>query len=217
MSHSAASPAFDAPGEVPARAETSAPGKIGPNAILQVQGVLVDALGEAQMHTIMHEAGLGHYLRQAPRNMVDEREVVRLHQAVRTALPECAAIAILTRAGEQTAAYILANRIPRPVQAVLKRLPASLASTILLRAIARNAWTFTGSGSFAFQVGKPTRITLTRCPACDQVYRRDEACAYYTATIQGLFAALVHPRARVREILPASADGSVRTLQLNWS
>jgi divinyl protochlorophyllide a 8-vinyl-reductase len=45
-------------------------------------------------------------------------------------------------AGLRTADYLLANRIPKPVQVLLKHLPAPLAARVLLSAIRRHAWTF---------------------------------------------------------------------------
>jgi divinyl protochlorophyllide a 8-vinyl-reductase len=217
MNSSAASPSLDAVGETASTVDiTSGPGKIGPNAILQVQDVLTNTVGNAQMHSIMHQAGLGHYLGVAPSSMVDEQDVVRLHQAVRTALPPTQALGILSKAGTQTGQYILAHRIPKPVQALLTWMPARLASRVLLRAIAQHAWTFAGSGAFTYSIGPSTHLKLTACPGCSYVYAPDEACVYYTATLEKLFAALVHPNSKITEALPASADGSVRTMRLSW-
>ncbi len=221
MNSSTASPSLHARGGTASAVDIgSAPGKIGPNAILQVQDVLTNTLGNAQMRSIMHQAGLSHYLDAAPSSMVDEQDVVRLHQAVRTTLPHAPALAILSKAGTQTGQYILAHRIPKPVQALLRWMPAHLASRVLLRAIAQHAWTFAGSGAFTYTIGPSTHLKLTACPGCSQVYAPDEACVYYTATLEKLFAALVHPKSKVTEALPASADAnghrSARTMRLSW-
>ncbi|MFK7791927.1 MAG: bacteriochlorophyll 4-vinyl reductase [Devosiaceae bacterium] len=191
-------------------------GEIGPNAILQVIAVLEGTFSRAKVQKIMDQAGLCHYLRTPPETMVDEWEVVRLHQAVRVQLTPNDAMQVLDEAGVQTADYILANRIPKIAQMVLKRLPARLASPPLLKAIARHAWTFAGSGVFTYASGQSTHITLADCPACEEVYAANERCAYYIATMQGLFQALVHPAARITQCPPASTDRCVRTFALEW-
>jgi bacteriochlorophyll 4-vinyl reductase len=45
--------------------------------------------------------------------MVSEGDVVRLHRAVAASLPVEAGRALMWQAGENTAQYLLANRIPR--------------------------------------------------------------------------------------------------------
>jgi divinyl protochlorophyllide a 8-vinyl-reductase len=191
-------------------------GKIGPNAILQVFDVLDETVGPQQTTHLAQLAGLGHHRVDQPLAMVDERDVVALHKAVRATFDADTANQILWRAGAQTAEYILANRIPKPAQRVLGMLPAPLASPILLKAIAKNAWTFAGSGRFAYRAGRPAELALTDCPACLQVYRHDEPCLYYTATMEGLFRALVHRQARIHNTPGPSVDGRTRTFVLDW-
>jgi bacteriochlorophyll 4-vinyl reductase len=62
--------------------------------------------------------------------LIDEAPVARLHQAMRAEVPDLAP-ALAFEAGVRTADYILAHRIPRPVQAVLKRCPAWIAGPVL--------------------------------------------------------------------------------------
>lgn len=191
-------------------------GKIGPNAILQVFSALQDLGGDGQRDSIAKRAGLARYLVHAPSSMIDEGEVVRLHQAVRLALPKTDANHVLREAGTRTAHYILAHRIPKLAQSILKALPVDLASRALLYAIAKHAWTFAGSGAFAFKAYYPATITLTDCPACTRVYAPGEPCLYYSATMQGLFRALVHPNASIVEQMVPDSDGRVRSFRLNW-
>ena len=54
----------------------------------------------------------------------------------------------LTKAGDRTGRYILANRIPKPATLLLGVLPASWASTMLTQAIRKHSWTFAGSAAF---------------------------------------------------------------------
>lgn len=192
------------------------PGRIGPNAVLQVFNALEEAYGAQEATRLAKRAGLAHHREQAPAAMVDERDVVALHKTVRTTMANHKGDQILWRAGEKTADYILANRIPKPVQVMLRALPAKPASRLLLKAIAKNAWTFAGSGTFGFTTGKPATLTLTDCPACHEVYRSGERCLYYAATFQGLFQALAHPDAHIEDDLSPTTNGRVRKFVLDW-
>lgn len=120
-------------------------GLIGPNAILQLLPVLKLRLGDARMQEICIAA----HLSALPDGtaMIPEDDAARLHQAVRRLEPQRADF-LLREAGQGTADYILAHRIPRFAQLVLKLLPSPLAARFLARAIAQHAWTFVGSGTF---------------------------------------------------------------------
>nr|AAP73429.1 4-vinyl protochlorophyllide reductase [Rubrivivax gelatinosus] len=96
--------------------------------------------------------------------MVDEAEVRRLHGVLRESLGPAAAREIAHAAGVRTADYLLARRIPKPVQALLKVLPAPLAARVLLTAIGRNSWTFAGSGQFSYVFGRPCVLTIRDNP-----------------------------------------------------
>lgn len=183
-------------------------GRIGPNAIVQVFAALEEVAGQSTLITVAEKAQLKMCLDHPPTQMVDERHVVRLHQTVRQHLQPSQAEAVLTLGGQLTARYILANRIPKAAQMVLKALPAQLASPLLLKAIARHAWTFAGSGTFTHHGSTPALITLSGCPACDDVYRDTEPCAYYLATFQGLFQALVHRKSTCRQVFAYAANNT---------
>lgn len=191
-------------------------GRIGPNAVIQVFNALEEAYGTQEATRLARRAGLSHHRALAPAAMVEERDVVALHVTVRNTMTSNEGDQILWRAGERTADYILANRIPKPVQVLLRALPAKLASTRLLKAISKNAWTFAGSGTFAFTAGKPATLTLIDCPACTEVYAQNERCLYYAATLQGLFQALAHPNARMEDDLSLTTNGRVRRFVLDW-
>lgn len=197
-------------------------GKIGPNAILQVLTCLetTPGLGKDEAIRIAHLAGLGHYLSRPPCTMVCENDVVALHQAVRRHLPEQVATAVLRQSGKQTARYILAHRIPKLAQWTLRALPAAPANGLLVRAIAKHAWTFAGSGTFTYQLGHPALIALANCPACERVYGADEQCTYYIATLEELFRTMVHRRARLSQEASAENDGDTsgrgRKFILSW-
>ncbi|WP_313389247.1 bacteriochlorophyll 4-vinyl reductase, partial [Rhodospirillum rubrum] len=93
-------------------------GRIGPNAIIRVIDALRTTIGETACARIVEEAGLATYLDQPPQAMVDETEVARLHGALRANLDRETAEAVCRDAGEATAGYLLANRIPAAAQSV---------------------------------------------------------------------------------------------------
>lgn len=179
--------------------------RIGPNAIIQVAAALVAAEGPERTRALFADARLQHHLDAPPAHMVDESEVVRLHErlrAVRTP-DECRRIA--RTAGLATGDYLLANRIPAAAQRVLRLLPAPLASRALLAAIGGHAWTFAGSGTFratpgSWWGGTPVVLTIEHCPLCRGAIAPEPICDYYAATFERLYAVLVAPAARVREV-----------------
>lgn len=186
---------------MPAPASTA--GRIGPNAITRLAEAMPRRVGASATREVFVRAGLVHHLLDPPQHMVDETEVRRLHGALRDTLGETAALQLAREAGTLTARYLLAHRIPRPVQALLRTLPAALAARLLLRAIARHAWTFAGSGRFSHAVA-PARqrravLRIQGNPLCRDLRSDHPACTFYAATFEHLFARLVHPRSRVHE------------------
>jgi divinyl protochlorophyllide a 8-vinyl-reductase len=160
--------------------------RIGPNAIVRV-GEALGALFDPRTRALVFEdAGLGHYLTQPPREMVDEREVASLHQALRGRLGIDWARRVGHDAGLRTGDYLLANRIPPFAQRILKLLPGALAEPVLLKAIARNAWTFAGSARFAVRRGHPTCLILTGSRVCAGVSADEPLCDFYAATFERL-------------------------------
>jgi divinyl protochlorophyllide a 8-vinyl-reductase len=85
------------------------------------------------------------------------------------------------------------------MQALLGLLPARLAAGLLLRAIARHAWTFAGSGAFQLRSGHPLRVEIAGGPIARAGAADHPVCGYYAATFETLFRALVHRRTRVTE------------------
>lgn len=170
----------------------SASGKVGPNAILQLGHALREHQGERIARDVYTAAGLPDLLEAPPSEMVDERLVSALFRALDERLPRKEARAVAARAGARTAAYLLANRIPAPARAALAILPGPVSARLLLRAMARNAWTFAGSGEFRWRAGSPHVIEISRNPLAAP------GCAWHVAVFEGLFRALVAPEARVR-------------------
>ena len=131
--------------------------------------------------------------------MVEESKVALLHQLVRRSLPPARAEAVMQDAGRLTAEYLLAHRIPRAAQSVLKLLPPALAMRSLLPAIRSHAWTFVGSGHFIARAGSPTVFEIHGNPLCAHEAALHPVCAWHAAVFERLFAVLVSPYTRVVE------------------
>lgn len=177
---------------------------IGPNAIIQLQVTLRQQLSWQDTQDIFAAAAVAHYLQQAPVQMVDEREVARLHRQVRLHCQPGHARAIMITAGDLTGQYILNNRIPKPVVWLLRRLPARLSALLLQRAIDKHAWTFAGSGSFTIgpAANAPAGV-ITASIAHNPVVALETSdapiCHWHAAVLQRLFRELVSVRTTVTE------------------
>lgn len=199
-----------------APAPDAGPARIGPNAIIRVAEALRAQLGEQVTAELFGNVGLGHYLQTMPGHMVDEREVIALHQFLRPSLGAARARAVSREAGVRTADYLLAKRIPRPAQLVLRLLPPALASRVLLRSIGGHSWTFAGSGHFHAGSGYPVRLSIADCPLCRGVTAAEPVCDYYAATFEHLYRALVSPRATVVETACEAMGAPACVFEIRW-
>lgn len=175
-------------------AAAEAPARIGPNAILQHLPELDAAIGPALRSALLHRAGVEPP--PAGAGMWPETEVAHLHRAVWLYLPDRAA-AIQQAAGQGVADYILAHRIPRPAQALIRALPAPLGARLLATAIARNAWTFAGSGRFRIIAHRPLTVEIAANPLAEGPARC--SCHWHAGVFARLFGALVWPGAQATE------------------
>ncbi len=176
---------------------------VGPNAVIQLGAALRERLGEDAARQIFAEAGLLAMLTEPPGEMVDERSVARLYRALFASVEDGLARAIAVDAGVRTANYILAHRIPRAAQLVLRILPASLAAPMLIRAISSNAWTFAGSGVFRARTGSPLIFEIAQNP----ISMPD--CVWHRAVFERLFHALVTPNVSVNHPQCCHAGASI--------
>jgi divinyl protochlorophyllide a 8-vinyl-reductase len=172
------------------------PGRIGPNAIWQLLPLLERVGGAELRDSFLAGAGIFHIPTGA--GLVDEAPVARLHRQVRDGMPDLAE-AILTEAGRRTADYILANRIPKLAQWVLKALPSPLSGHVLAGAIDRNAWTFAGSGQFRVVSTRPLVFEVADNPLIRGERNAKPLCHWHRAVFERLFRALVSSRAEVAE------------------
>lgn len=190
--------------------------RIGPNAITRLAEVLPGIAGAERAEQVFASAGLLGHWRTPPEAMVDEAEIARLHASMRALLGDAPARAAARAAGTRTADYLLAHRIPRAAQALLKRLPAGASARLLLRAIGGHAWTFAGSGVFAARAGWPVRLSITGNPLCRGQASAEPACDYYAATFERLFRVLVHGRARVLEVACEACGDDACRFEILW-
>lgn len=183
--------------------DAAATSRIGPNAITQLQSVLLGRLGRMRTERIFAATGLAEYLQRSPTRMVDEHEVARLHCQVRRSLATIEAREIMTVAGDRTGSYILANRIPGPVVFALRRLPAAWSARLLINAISRHAWTFTGSGRFEISRRPGRRSTMVARIEHNPVVALEKSaypiCDWHAAVFRRLFRELVDERTEVTE------------------
>jgi len=168
------------------------PAVVGPNAVIQLAAALRAAAGEGATLDVFSVANAVHVLDEPPGEMVDEAIPRRLFAATLSLLPGDEAAAILRDAGTRTADYLLANRIPRPVQALLKVMPDPLAARLLLAAIGKNAWTFAGSGTCTTSHPGRAVIEIKDNPLATP------HCSWHAGVFARLFGALVHARPAIR-------------------
>ena len=201
------------------RAATSAAqgnGRIGPNAVTQLITALQNGGEGAAARRIFNGAGSPQWLDSPPAEMVDETRVAKLHATVRELLPEARATAILREAGRTTAEYLLANRIPRLAQNVLKILPPSLAARALTRAIGSHAWTFAGTGRFRGVIGREATFEIWDNPLCRQRDVNPGRCVWHTAVFERLFRELVSARTIAEETDCLGSGGPCCRFVLTW-
>lgn len=166
---------------------------VGPNALTQLLAPLRARLGEAGARRVFELAGLQRFVDEPPGAMVAESDAAALFAAVRATLPAGEADAVLRAAGEGTADYVMAHRIPAPVRGLLRVLPATLAARLLLRAIERHAWTFAGSGRCRARYGRPSVVVIEANPLATP------GCPWHVAVFTRMFTTLVSPLANVRQ------------------
>ncbi|HQR52136.1 MAG TPA: bacteriochlorophyll 4-vinyl reductase [Burkholderiales bacterium] len=191
-------------------------GRIGPNAITRVADALRLQVGQGGTARLFRSAGIERYLVSPPRQMVDEREVKHLHRVLRAELGLERARWVARAAGFATGDYLLSERIPRVVQFVMRALPSRVASRLLLAALRRHAWTFSGSSVFAARTGRPLHIWISSCLVCCGSIAHEPLCDYYAATFQRLFRGLVDPGAVVRETECEAMGADACLFEVKW-
>lgn len=196
---------------------TDAIGRIGPNAITRVAEVMTARHGQARCWQLFAKAGIARYLAQPPTEMVDEEEVTRLHRALHDCLAADEAARVATEAGRLTGDYLLARRIPKAAQVVLKLLPRTMAARLFTRSIAAHAWTFGGSGYFSVaRDAGGLMLCIHDNPACRELRTGKPSCHYFAATFERLYGAILGPQVRVVEVACEAADDDCCCFRVSW-
>ncbi len=178
---------------------TRGAGTIGPNAIIQTAAALRSHVGASRAESLLRDA-TGREPDHMPTAMVDEREVIRLVRALRRRLDPGLFEVVLRDAGARTAEYLLAHRIPRAAQWLMRVSPPPIALRLLLMGIMRHTWTFAGTASVTLVHGRPARLVIAHCPMCRGLATTAPACHFYAGTLTFLLSRLVVPRAEVVEV-----------------
>lgn len=195
---------------------TMAGGCIGPNAITRMAEAMRNSIGDARTRVIFAAAGVAAHLDSPPQAMVPEREVTLLHRAARDSLGTAHATQLARRAGMLTGAYLLAHRIPKPAQWLMRALPAPIAARLLVAAVARHAWTFAGSGRFSARPGNPMVLEIAGGPIALAGPAEQPVCDFYTATFGTLFRALVNAEAQVEETHCTAMGAPSCVFEVRW-
>lgn len=178
----------------------AAAGRIGPNAIIQTTAALRARVGDARAGRLLARA-TGRSLSEMPEEMVDEDEVNQFARTLYASLDPQLFHAVLSQAGRRTADYLMANRIPKAAQLLMRVLPGALALRVLLAGITRHTWTFAGSATVrvARTADGTTRLVMQHCPMCRGLRTAEPICHFYAATLEQLMLRLVSARAVVVE------------------
>jgi len=169
---------------------------IGPNALTQLLDPIARRHGSGRLSELLDRAGIAALPDMTA--LIAEAPVAKLHRDLRQALPETAP-AIAREAGIATARYILAYRIPKPAQTLLRLLPAALAGRLLAKAIAKNAWTFAGSGRFRIAAWRPLTFEIADNPLVRGETAQGPLCHWHVAVFETLLRSLADPKAHVIE------------------
>jgi divinyl protochlorophyllide a 8-vinyl-reductase len=189
--------------------------RVGPNAAIQVIAAL-KRRGESMARRVAAGADLSRWIEAPPAEMIAETDAAHLHAAVRDLLPADEARAVLYEAGVATADYLLANRIPKPAQWVLRLAPTRYSARWLSQAIGANAWTFAGSGRFTAKLGRRTVYEISANPFCAEVISPAPICIWHVGVFERLFGQLVSRRIRVVETECCAAGSLCCRFVLAW-
>ncbi|MFO1201538.1 MAG: bacteriochlorophyll 4-vinyl reductase [Tabrizicola sp.] len=170
-------------------------GRIGPNAILQLVDVLERRGEPALLSAVLAEAAVARPPRDA--GMLPEADCAAVHQALRRLAS--GAEGLLKEAGLATGDYILAHRIPKLAQGILRVLPGCVAAPVLTRAITQHSWTFAGTGEFRVESSRPLVVSVARNPLVVGWSAETPQCVWHVAVFRRLYGRLVWPSVVVCE------------------
>lgn len=189
---------------------------LGASSIVGIAEVLPMRVGSRASQSLFEAAGLLDAWRAPPPDKVADAEWRRLQRVLRDNLGLPTARAVAWDAGTRAANLLLDTRLPRWRQALLRRLPATLAAHALRGELLRLAWIFAGNGQVQVQSGRPTRITIRGNPMCRDVRADEPACDFVVALLERLFRVLVHPGCQVVESACESCGAAACRFDVRW-
>lgn len=168
-------------------------GKIGPNSVIQLGETVIERLGREAARALYRHAQIPHLLDDPPDKMIEESVPAALFKSLWQVFPG-EAKRLADEAGQRTADYIIAHRIPGFAQKILRFCPKSWGARLLLKSIKQNAWTFAGSGQCDIKLGRTFLISIRDNPLAMP------ECAWHRAVLERLFDRLVAKGADVRHV-----------------
>lgn len=180
--------------------------RIGPNSILQLAEPLKAQFDPSVLPQILDLARVS---MPSGTEMIPEEDAARVHRIMWQLFPEQGPH-ISQLAGQGTARYIRASRIPRVAQLALRWLPRRFAENVLLQAIEKHAWTFCGSGEFeAERQGDELHFILHDNPLADVNHVPGHPCYWHSAVFAELFTLLLGARYTCAEATCRGCGGDV--------
>ncbi len=183
--------------------------QIGPNVVLQLIPAAIGMGFGERLKAIFKTARFEEWWSSPPHEMIAAKDASILFGAIHNAFSSKEAEALLARAGQMTADYLLANRIPKPAQFILRFMPRRLAVQILSKAIAKHAWTFAGAGRFKARITPSIHFEITDNPLCANLQTATPSCHWHAAVFQRIFGSIFNAPVRVTEIECAGVSGRV--------
>lgn len=173
----------------------SGDGRVGPNAIVQLVESMRATGREPLAAAVLGAAGRAAWVNDPPKDMISQKDAARVHALLWQLTDAEEAAVIIADAGRRTADYVTAYRIPPVARRILKILPASVAQRMLLRSIARHAWTFAGSGSFRIAPSAGVSFAIAANPLAGP-----GGCRWHEAVFTQLWRTFISERATVKEL-----------------
>jgi divinyl protochlorophyllide a 8-vinyl-reductase len=99
---------------------------------------------------------------------------------------------------------------------MLKIMPRPITARILAAAIARHAWTFSGSGEFSYEFSPHPRLRIAGSPICKGLHTETPACAYFAATFERVFAEMLGPALSVAEVECEATGAPACVFEVRW-
>lgn len=179
------------------------------NMILPIHEVLSKFIGPDSRDDLFRQAGL-RFL-PSPQDPVRERQVAQVHQTIRRELPDDWQH-IMKDAGEKAGRVVLAYRMDPGARDLLRRLPWSLATWMLVRTTTQNAWTFSGSGNF--RVVKTSTLEICNNPVTRAESSDAPVCLFQQTVLETVFSHAIDTRLRFVETKCCAAGADACRFEL---